>query len=394
MMMGDPSMMGAMQGMYDMGMQNMGMDPGMMGNMGMDPGMMGNMGMDPGMMGNMGMDPGMMGNMGMDPGQMYGNEFMNPGENMMPGQNNQMYGNEFMNPGENMMPGENNMPGENEFFEEEENAGFPKEWGGTIYYDQGSYDAARFYNGVYYINYGDYIAAQGGGGGGGGYEAATAGNDVVYSAGSSSMIGMKPSTPYELLGGDDTAGYINVEVGGMMMDDFIKGNGGNDVIWGGSGSDWLKGGNGSDTLYGNAGNDVLVGGDDTDIIWGGSGTDALVGGNASDSDMIMAGSPSFNATPDAAQDTFVFIEGQGGVNTNFADHIVDWTDGTDKIAYSQDGGTTYMTNPFASDALNIQFDAGENMSAIFKSDYSEYIFVVNGDVRTTLTDDDVTTVVT
>ena len=110
--------------------------------------------------------------------------------------------------------------------------------------------------------------------------------------------------------------------------------------------------------------------------------------------MIMAGSPSFNATPDAAQDTFVFIEGQGGVNTNFADHIVDWTDGTDKIAYSQDGGTTYMTNPFASDALNIQFDAGDNMSAIFKSDYSEFIFVVNGDVRTTLTDDDVTTVVT
>ena len=34
------------------------------------------------------------------------------------------------------------------------------------------------------------------------------------------------------------------------------------------------------------------------------------------------------------------------------------------------------------------------MSAIHKSDFSEYIFVVNGDVRTTLTDDDVTTVVT
>ena len=72
----------------------------------------------------------------------------------------------------------------------------------------------------------------------------------------------------------------------------------------------------------------------------GSGTDALVGGNANDADLFMAGSPAFNASPDAAQDTFVFIEGQGGVNTNFADYIADWTDGTDKIAYSQDGGTT------------------------------------------------------
>ena len=30
--------------------------------------------------------------------------------------------------------------------------GFPMEWGGVPYYDQGSYDAARFYNGVYYMN--------------------------------------------------------------------------------------------------------------------------------------------------------------------------------------------------------------------------------------------------
>ena len=248
------------------------------------------------------------------------------------------------------MPGESMEEGPYEY-EEEENFGFPKEWGGVPYYDQASYDAARFYNGVYYMNYGDYLSAQGGGGlgGGSGYETTSAGDDVVYATGSSSMVGMKPSTPYELMEGDDTAGYINIEVGGMMMDDFIKGNDGNDVIWGGSGSDWLKGDAGSETLYGNAGNDVLVGGDGTDIIWGGIGVDALVGGNANDADLnANFRKPSLIMLMNAAQDTFVFIEGQGGINTNFTDHIVDWTDGTDKIAFSSDDGTTFMANPFAS----------------------------------------------
>ena len=53
-----------------------------------------------------------------------------------------------------------------------------------------------------------------------------------------------------------------------------------------------------------------------------------------------------------------------------------------------------MANPFGSDALNVGYNFVDDMSAIFKSDLSEFIFVVNGDVRTTLTDDDVTTVVT
>ena len=53
-----------------------------------------------------------------------------------------------------------------------------------------------------------------------------------------------------------------------------------------------------------------------------------------------------------------------------------------------------MANPFGSDALNIGYNFVDDMSAIFKSDLSEVIFVVNGDARTTFTDDDVTTVVT
>ena len=198
--------------------------------------------------------------------------------------------------------------------------------------------------------------------------------------------------------GDDTAGYVNIEVGGMMMDDYIDGNGGNDVIWGGSGSDWLHGNEGNDTLYGNAGNDILIGGNGVDILWGGSGTDVLLGGYTNNPDGMFQSAtmnPLTASSDDSTvADTFVFIEGQGGINTNFADFIGDFRNDVDKIAYSQDGGTTFTANPFASGALDISYDSGLNMSAIHKADNSEFIFTTSGDLRLTLNDDDVTTVVT
>ena len=266
-------------------------------------------------------------------------------------------------------------------------------FGPGTYYSQADYDAARFYNGIYYIDYNAYQAAKGLGGFGGGYETTSSGNDVVYASGSISNVGLKPSSPYELQGGDDTVGQIDTEIGGMQNDDFIKGNEGNDIMWGGSGNDWLKGGDGADKLYGNSGSDVLVGGDGSDIIFGGSGQDVLVGGSASDGSLMIANLPAFNPTADGVQDTFVFIEGEGSPNTTFMDTIADWTDGVDKIAYSADGGTTFIANPFAS-ALSMNYSAAEDATAIYKNDFSEFIFAVNGDVRLTLDDDDVTTVVT
>ena len=122
-------------------------------------------------------------------------------------------------------------------------------FGPGTYYSQAAYDAARFYNGTYYIDYNAYLTAKGGGLGGGSYETTSSGNDTVYATGNLSNVGLKPNSPYELQEGDDTVGQINTEIGGMQMDDFIKGNQGNDVIWGGSGNDWLKGGEGADKLY-------------------------------------------------------------------------------------------------------------------------------------------------
>ena len=117
--------------------------------------------------------------------------------------------------------------------------------------------------------------------------------DTVYSTGSASPIGdkyMATPIPYELQGGDDIFGEPNIDPAypmGTSAEDFVKGNQGNDTIYGGGGDDWLKGGQGDDMIYGNAGNDILVGGQGSDVLFGGTSSmgQVLVGGDASDSGM-------------------------------------------------------------------------------------------------------------
>jgi Ca2+-binding RTX toxin-like protein len=55
--------------------------------------------------------------------------------------------------------------------------------------------------------------------------------------------------------------------------------GGDDVIYGGSGNDYIDGGGGDDEIYGGTGNDTIFGGIGYDFIEGGEGDDILVGDN-------------------------------------------------------------------------------------------------------------------
>jgi hypothetical protein len=426
------------------------MDPMMMG--GMDPMMMG--GMDPMMMGGMdpmmgGMDPGMMGmQMGMDPGQMYGNEFMNPGEgneffgegneffgegyeffgegNEFFGEGNEFFGegyeffgegNEFYGEGNEFYGEGNEFYGEgneffregNEFFEEEEeNEMFgPWYWGGVQYNNYLDYKNATFYNGIYYLPeengaYGDpvsaynaYLAAQSGPPQPA--EIATAGDDTLYTSGSSGSVGnLGTLTAFDLLTGNDTIGVPNNDVGGLTGSDFIKGNDGNDNMYGGGGSDVLKGGDGNDKLFGGFGNDILIGGDGSDIIESGAHSmgDIMYGGDVNDGDILSASNPGYGgATSDGAQDTFVFMIGQGLANPSFIDLIGDFEDGTDKLAISDDNGTTWLTNAFSvgnpggGGLLSVGQSGG--MTMVYKYDNSEFLFSMNGTI--TLDDTDLVT---
>ena len=69
---------------------------------------------------------------------------------------------------------------------------------------------------------------------------------------------------------------------GWHGDDVLKGGKGNDQLYGGSGDDTLRGGQGDDKLFGGSGDDDLRGGSGDDFLAGGSGDDTLRGGKGDD----------------------------------------------------------------------------------------------------------------
>ena len=172
------------------------------------------------------------------------------------------------------------------------------------------------------------------------------------------------------------------------MQDYVDGGDGNDTIYTGAATDWILGGNGNDKLDGGDSSDVLVGGAGSDFLTGGAGTDVLIGGTTSDN-LVTAMDPGFSATGDSVQDTFIFTDGHGNASMMMANKIADFEQGTDKFAFSNDGGSTYIANPFASGALGTSSAMGNTM--VFKPDFSEYYFYVQGNV--TFDDTDVTTTV-
>lgn len=107
--------------------------------------------------------------------------------------------------------------------------------------------------------------------------------------------------------------------GGAQFDD-INGNQGDDTASGGDGDDWVVGGKdndrlfgdaGADVVYGNLGNDTCSGGDGADIVRGGQGNDVLAGGAGDDflsgdkgDDTVTggAGADLFNSFGDAGID--------------------------------------------------------------------------------------------
>jgi len=107
--------------------------------------------------------------------------------------------------------------------------------------------------------------------------------------------------------------------GGLGFDD-VHGNQGNDTVSGGLGGDWVVGGKdndslsgdeGDDIVYGNLGNDTGDGGTGADLVRGGQGDDVLRGGDGADfisgdlgSDTLTggAGADIFNSFGDAGVD--------------------------------------------------------------------------------------------
>jgi Ca2+-binding RTX toxin-like protein len=109
-------------------------------------------------------------------------------------------------------------------------------------------------------------------------------NQVIGDAGNNIIVGGFARNYLRGMGGDD------IIFGSSAFDD-INGNQGNDTIHGVGGGDWLVGGQGddlvfgggaSDLILGNLGNDTLVAGAGGATLRGGQGDDSIAGGSGND----------------------------------------------------------------------------------------------------------------
>ena len=192
---------------------------------------------------------------------------------------------------------------------------------------------------------------------------ATAGDDVMVgtAAGGTIMAGLGNDT----IVADDVQNYLRGEdgndsvMGGAKFDD-INGNMGNDTIDGGDGDDWVVGGKGDDSqigswgddiVWGNLGNDTLSGGPGNGQVRGGQGDDSISGGSGNDfisgdrgADTEMGGS---------GADTFHTFSGAG------IDRVLDFS-------YSQgdrvmlDPGTTFTASQVGGDTV-VDMGNGDQM---------------------------------
>ena len=104
-------------------------------------------------------------------------------------------------------------------------------------------------------------------------------------------------------------------------DDFIDGNGANDVLQGGEGDDGILGDEGFDILAGGTGEDLLSGGADGDRLFGGSGRDLLFGDEGND---FLNGQGGYNILVGGAGDDTLI-----GLGEPAADNLPDYYDGLD-----------------------------------------------------------------
>ena len=142
------------------------------------------------------------------------------------------------------------------------------------------------------------------------------GDDVIY-GGYGLYVGEVKAYSEEL--GLAAVPYGNKLPSGYSDDfsgDTIYGGEGNDVLFGERGTDFISGDNGSDFISGGSHNDLLMGGAGNDTVHGDAGNDKIWGGNGND--LLEGETGNDTMYGDAGQDTMYGEEGndlmRGGAN--------------------------------------------------------------------------------
>lgn len=119
----------------------------------------------------------------------------------------------------------------------------------------------------------------------------------------------------------------NDTIYGASNFDYIEGGGGNDYVRGRAGNDVIYGDSGNDTIRGNDGDDEIFGGTFADMLYGGRGDDTITGGSGADT--INGGAGDDLLTGGNSDDVFVFNRHSGD------DEITDFSNNNDKLDLSK-----------------------------------------------------------
>ena len=152
----------------------------------------------------------------------------------------------------------------------------------------------------------------------------------------------------------------DVIYGGAGFDD-LNGNRGTDTIHGGLGNDWAVGGQDADVLFGDKGNDLVYGNLGNDTLWGGDGQDSVRGGQGDDvidggagEDWVWGDRGNDVISGGAGADQFRFLTGSG------ADRVTDFSFAQgDKVVV--EGFAHWATSQVGADTV-IALDSGETLT--------------------------------
>ena len=121
--------------------------------------------------------------------------------------------------------------------------------------------------------------------GGAGADSLLGGSGSDFASYATATTGVTARLDYPILNSGDAAGdnYSGIEgLIGSDLNDFLVGDGGDNIFRAGVGNDYVAGVAGNDLIDGEAGNDTLDGGVGDDTLIGGAGADFLLGGGGID----------------------------------------------------------------------------------------------------------------
>jgi Ca2+-binding RTX toxin-like protein len=138
-----------------------------------------------------------------------------------------------------------------------------------------------------------------------------------------------------LYGGDDDDSLTGVGHVGATIE--LHGDSGNDTLTGGLGNNQLFGGIGNDYIIGGTGDNWIEGGADDDTLFGGPGNDQLFG--QSGQDTISAGTGHATIEGGTGDDAFYVSSGHADVLGGDGDDRLSWDFGDGTVTF--DGGTGF-----------------------------------------------------